>query len=197
MQPYLRALCLKDEPPVPYPLPARALRTSRSIHVSTRDLPGPVWREPLGLEATFFLRYEPGASGPSVRQVTSAEGGAPMPRRSTRCSPGGRIDGAIRTPDVPLGSFGRLALPRHWSAYEHHRPRHYEASGVRAMLDLVLGSDGAAAALRRQARSQGAQGSSPAASGPRGPVESDQRSTELLDHSRPCWSTWPEAIAPW
>jgi hypothetical protein len=98
VQPYLRALCLKDEPPVPYPLPASALRTSRSIHVSTRDLPGPVWREPLGLEATFFLRYEPGASGPSVRQVTSAEGGARLYANTLNAlaHQAAGLDGAIR-----------------------------------------------------------------------------------------------------
>jgi hypothetical protein len=74
VQPYLRALCLKDEPPAPYDLPASALWTSRSIHISTRDLPGRVWRESLALEGTFFLRYDADARVPSVRPMTSAEG---------------------------------------------------------------------------------------------------------------------------
>ena len=98
VQPYLRALCLKDEPPAPYTLPASACRTSRTIHVSTRTLPGAIRREPLGLAATFFLRYEPGAPGPSVRPLTSAEGSARLYANTLNAlaHQEAGLDGAIR-----------------------------------------------------------------------------------------------------
>jgi hypothetical protein len=74
VQPYLRALCLKDAPPAPYGVPANALRMSRSIYIATHDIPGRVWREPLALEGIFFIRYDPAAAAPSIRPMTGAEG---------------------------------------------------------------------------------------------------------------------------
>jgi hypothetical protein len=76
VHPYPRALCLKREPPAPYPVPASVLRMASSIHISAGDLPGRAWREPLPLGATFFLRYQPGAGAPAVRRMTSGEGAA-------------------------------------------------------------------------------------------------------------------------
>jgi hypothetical protein len=96
--PYLRALCLKDEPPGRYDLPATAVRTSSSIHISTRDLPGHVWREPLGLEGIFFLRYDPEAAAPSVRPMTGAEGAVHLYTNTLNAlaHEADGLDGAIR-----------------------------------------------------------------------------------------------------
>ena len=98
VHPYLRALCLKDKPPAPYSLPASALRTSRTIHISTRDLPGRVWREPLGLEGIFFLRYDPEAAAPSIRPMTSAEGSVHLYANTLNAlaHEADGLDGAIR-----------------------------------------------------------------------------------------------------
>jgi hypothetical protein len=98
VEPYLRAVCLKDEPPAPYTLPATALWTSRSIHISTRDLPGRVWREPLGLEGIFFVRYDPDASAPSMRPMTSAEGSVHLYTNTLNAlaHTADGLDGAIR-----------------------------------------------------------------------------------------------------
>ena len=98
VQPYLRALCLKDEPPAPYTSPSQR---APNVQVDTRldtHLPGPIRREPLGLAATFFLRYEPGAPGPSVRPVTSAEGSARLYANTLNAlaHQAAGLDGAIR-----------------------------------------------------------------------------------------------------
>jgi hypothetical protein len=98
VHPYLRALCLKDTPPAPFGLPAGALRTSHTIHIPTRDLPGRAWREPVGLEGIFFVRYDPGAAAPAIRPMTSAEGAVHLYANTLNAlaHEADGLDGAIR-----------------------------------------------------------------------------------------------------
>ena len=70
------ALCLKADPPAPYPLPAGTLRTSRSRHVPVGLLPAPLADGPLPLDAIVFLRYRPDLDGPAIRPMGTAEAAA-------------------------------------------------------------------------------------------------------------------------
>jgi hypothetical protein len=73
VQPYPHALCLKKEPPLPYSLPERTLRTSSTLHVPTAHLPSPAISQPLPLSAIFFLEYCPELKFPTARALTKAE----------------------------------------------------------------------------------------------------------------------------
>src|SRR5262249_35499090 len=57
-----------------YPLPQRTVMTSRSLHV--QDVPGRVGKAPAQLDAVVFVQYNPGASRPAIRRLTTAEAGA-------------------------------------------------------------------------------------------------------------------------
>lgn len=70
------ALCLKADPPAPYPLPAGVLRTPRSRHVPTGLLPAPLAPCPLPLDALVFLRYQPDLEAPAIRPMGAAEAAA-------------------------------------------------------------------------------------------------------------------------
>ena len=76
VHPYPHALCLKKEPPVPYLLPERTVRTSSTLHVPVAHLPSPVISQPLPLSAIFFLEYCPELKSPAVRTLTNAEAAA-------------------------------------------------------------------------------------------------------------------------
>jgi hypothetical protein len=68
---YPHALCLKTDPPGPYPLPAATLRTSRTLHVPTTALPRPPLSGSCPIQAIFFLVANEGPSG--ARPLGSAE----------------------------------------------------------------------------------------------------------------------------
>jgi hypothetical protein len=70
------ALCLKADPPAPYPLPAGVLRTARSRHVPVGLLPSGLAPCPLPLEAIVFLRYRPDLERPAIRPMATAEAAA-------------------------------------------------------------------------------------------------------------------------
>ncbi len=70
------ALCLKADPPSPYPLPAGVLRTSRTRHVPVGLLPSALAPLPLTPEAIVFLRYRPELDQPSIRPMAAAEAAA-------------------------------------------------------------------------------------------------------------------------
>ncbi|HEX9870943.1 MAG TPA: hypothetical protein VGC99_20580 [Candidatus Tectomicrobia bacterium] len=53
--PYPHAICLKQEPPPAYPLPAQIIRTSQTLHIPVDRLPGGVGCESAPLIAAFFL----------------------------------------------------------------------------------------------------------------------------------------------
>lgn len=71
---YPHAICLKREPPRAYPVPANTVRTSRTLHIPTRELP--VRSEPAILSCIFFLDFCPKAKRPLARQLSSAEAAA-------------------------------------------------------------------------------------------------------------------------
>jgi hypothetical protein len=76
VQPYPHAICLKKEPPSPYFLPAKAVRTASTLHIPTAQLPNPAVMKPMPLAAIFFLEYCPGLSYPGVSPVSPAEAAA-------------------------------------------------------------------------------------------------------------------------
>ena len=71
VHPYPRTLLLKREPPDSYPLPRRTVVTSRGLHLL--DVPGSVGSAPASLEAVIFVQYDPRASEPAIRRLTTAE----------------------------------------------------------------------------------------------------------------------------
>lgn len=71
--PYSHALCLKQEPPPAYPLPADVLRTTRAFHVPTNRLPNGVSAGPFPLSAIFFVQYNPKARTPTIQPLSKAE----------------------------------------------------------------------------------------------------------------------------
>ncbi len=76
LQPYPHALCLKKEPPLPYFLPTRTLRTSSTLHVPVAQLPNFAVSRPTPLTAMFFLEYCPVLKIPTGRMITKAEAAA-------------------------------------------------------------------------------------------------------------------------
>jgi len=72
--PYPHALCLKREPPEPYPLPAQIFRTSRTFHVPTPMLPNQTLSQPVPVTAMFFLEYSPkDQTGATLQSISKGE----------------------------------------------------------------------------------------------------------------------------
>ncbi len=72
--PYPHALCLKRDPPEPYPLPAQILRTSRTFHVPTTMLPNQTLSQPVPVTAMFFLEYSPkDQTGATLQSISKGE----------------------------------------------------------------------------------------------------------------------------
>ena len=72
--PYPHALCLKREPPEPYPLPAQILRTSRTFHVPPPMLPNQTLSQPVPVTAMFFLEYSPkDQTGATLQSISKGE----------------------------------------------------------------------------------------------------------------------------
>jgi hypothetical protein len=74
--PYPHALCLKQAPPMAYPLPDATVRLERTMHVPTESLPGRTVTAPLPLGGIFLLRYDPALMAPKLRPIGRAEAGA-------------------------------------------------------------------------------------------------------------------------
>jgi hypothetical protein len=96
--PYPHALCLKDVPPGPYPLPKNTLYTSRTLHIPTAALPGQVGEGPVPLAAIFFLQYRPEAAAPVVEPLSKAEAAARLLANALNplAHAGDGLDGAIK-----------------------------------------------------------------------------------------------------
>ena len=73
VQPYPHAICLKKEPPCPYSLPDKTLRTSFTMHVPTSQLPTAAILKSMPVTALFFLEYRLGLNSPTVRLLSKAE----------------------------------------------------------------------------------------------------------------------------
>jgi hypothetical protein len=74
--PFERALCLKREPPLDYPLPASALRIGSCVHVPTAALPCATERTPQAVAGVVFVRHDPGRSRPELHRLSVAESAA-------------------------------------------------------------------------------------------------------------------------
>ncbi len=70
--PYPHAICLKQPPPGPVPLPGATVFTSRTIHVPVRTIANVV-SDDVPLQAVFFNRYDAHATVPSVARISTAE----------------------------------------------------------------------------------------------------------------------------
>lgn len=71
---YPRAICLKRKPPSAYPIPANTVRTSRTLHIPTREIK--VRSQPTMLRCIFFLDFCAEAKWPAVRNLSSGEAAA-------------------------------------------------------------------------------------------------------------------------
>jgi hypothetical protein len=98
VHPYSHALCLKQEPPLGYPLPADVLRTTRTLHVPTGSLPSGVSAGPLPLAATFFVQYSPKAHNPTIQPLGKAEASIRLFANALNplAHPGSGLDGSIK-----------------------------------------------------------------------------------------------------
>jgi hypothetical protein len=74
--PYPHALCLKAQPPSPYPLPEKALDLGATIHVPASALPGAAASTARPLAALFFVRHVPGLAAPLLGQISPGEASA-------------------------------------------------------------------------------------------------------------------------
>src|SRR5437660_3433695 len=79
-----------------YPLPRRTVVTSRTLHV--RDVPGSIGKAPAPLGAVVFVHYNPDASRPAIRRLTTAEAGARLYANALNPLAHARdgLDGAVR-----------------------------------------------------------------------------------------------------
>jgi hypothetical protein len=95
--PYPHALCLKDVPPGPYPLPTNTLYTAHALHIPTAALPSEVGEGPALLSAIFFVQYRPGAAAPAVQGLSKAEAAARLFANALNplAHAGDGLDGAI------------------------------------------------------------------------------------------------------
>ena len=98
VHPYSHALCLKQEPPSGYPLPADVLRTTRTLHVPTGSLPSGVSAGPLPLAATFFVQYNSKAHNPTIQPLGKAEASIRLFANALNplAHPGSGLDGSIK-----------------------------------------------------------------------------------------------------
>jgi hypothetical protein len=76
VQPYPHAICLKKEPPWPYCLPEKTVRTASTLHIPTPNLPNTAVTKPLPLMAVFFLEHSPRSNSPRVHHLSKAEAAA-------------------------------------------------------------------------------------------------------------------------
>jgi hypothetical protein len=95
--PYPRALCLKEAPSGPYPLPPQTLVTSRTLHIPTTALPNAVGTGPARLAVIYFVRYGPKAAGPLLHPLRTAEAAAHLLAHTLNplAHPADGLDGAI------------------------------------------------------------------------------------------------------
>lgn len=101
------ALCLKADPPAPYPLPDGVLRTSRSRHVPVGLLPSALAPSPLPVDAIVFLRYRPDLDRPAIRPLGAAEAAARLYTQALNplAHPADGIDAALQVVR-DVGCFG-------------------------------------------------------------------------------------------
>lgn len=100
---YPRAICLKQTPPAPYPLPAAHLDCGPTLHVPAATLPGAVADGPSTLGALLFVEHRVGRS-PRLRPIGGAEASARLYTATLNAlaHPGLGLDAVLRiTSSVP------------------------------------------------------------------------------------------------
>jgi len=70
------ALCLKTDPPAPYPLPPGVVRNWRAAHVPVDRLPCDLASGPLAPDVILFVRHRPELSQPVLESMGKAEAAA-------------------------------------------------------------------------------------------------------------------------
>lgn len=97
VQAYPHALCLKSEPPGPYRLPLKTLRTSETLHVPVEHLPGQAMLTPCPLTAIFFLKRENTSQRPQLRALSAGEASIRLLANALNplAHPGDGLDAAI------------------------------------------------------------------------------------------------------
>jgi hypothetical protein len=76
--PYAHALSVKRDPPSPYGIPNKAIRTSRTVHIPVSALPGGSRSKgaPTCLGAIFFVSYRPDLKSPHATPISRTEAAA-------------------------------------------------------------------------------------------------------------------------
>ncbi|MCA9192639.1 MAG: hypothetical protein KDB03_12780 [Planctomycetales bacterium] len=95
---YPRALCLKNLPPISYPLPAEAAQTDATYLVAAKHLPLVSQLESCLLRSIYFVQYCPQATTPSINSIGAAEATARLYANSLNqlSHAGAGLDAAIR-----------------------------------------------------------------------------------------------------
>ena len=98
ISPYSHALCFKREPPTPYQLPEKSLRTCRTIHVPINVLPGRVSSAPAQLAAMFFVSYRPDQDLARAIPISRAEAATRLFANALNplAHPGEGLDGVLQ-----------------------------------------------------------------------------------------------------
>jgi hypothetical protein len=73
VQPFPHALCLKNEPAVPYIFPSEVLTTERASHIPTINRDIEVITQPMPLKTIFFIQHQTESKNPSYRKLHKAE----------------------------------------------------------------------------------------------------------------------------
>jgi hypothetical protein len=98
VHPYPHALCLKADPPVPYPLPAEITRTEKTLHIPVDSLHAAVTPHAEPLHALIFLQRDAAVPAPACTPVSPAEAGARLYANTLNAlaHPGSGLETAIR-----------------------------------------------------------------------------------------------------
>jgi len=113
--PYPHALCLKERPAAPYPLPRETLDLGRTLHVPPSALPSPApIADPVPLGALFFVRHRPELESPKLRRMDPAEAGVRLyvVALNALAHPNRGLDAALRiAAGIPCFEVWTTGLP--------------------------------------------------------------------------------------
>jgi hypothetical protein len=73
VHPYPRAICLKQDPPLPLRVPKDHLRTEWTLHVGAATLSARVRAEPAVLDRIYFVKYSPSHGTATLRPLSRGE----------------------------------------------------------------------------------------------------------------------------
>jgi hypothetical protein len=73
VHPFPHALCLKSIPSIDYPLPQKAIYTTRTVHIPTNHLPTSTVLDMMSLDAVFFVRFDTEIAAPVLKPIAKAD----------------------------------------------------------------------------------------------------------------------------